>query len=314
MRNHSRRPVVLICLSVSLIFFCSCTDEISWQVEQDDQGVLVTEGHEKVLFFQKATKSKDGQYARSNYIHPLYGIEGSVLTEDFPEDHLHHRGVFWTWHQVSIGEKRIGDAWLTEDFEWKVNEVKSIEENNFLLLKTDVDWVSPDWTNEAGMKVPFVKEKALIRIHPKKENFRCLDFEIEIKSLVDSLSIGGSEDEKGYGGFSWRMPLSDDVKFSGPDGQLKAQKLALDAGPWMNVTGTLNDTSDQEGIVVISQKDNPNHPQPWILRNKNSMQNAVYPGRYPVSISKDNPLKLRYRLITYKGKLSAAEIDKLSDF
>ena len=34
--------------------------------------------------------------------------DGQVLTEDFPADHLHHRGIFWAWHQVYVGEKAMG--------------------------------------------------------------------------------------------------------------------------------------------------------------------------------------------------------------
>ena len=29
-----------------------------------------------------------------------------------PADHRHQRGLFWAWHQVWIGEERIGDPWL----------------------------------------------------------------------------------------------------------------------------------------------------------------------------------------------------------
>ena len=34
---------------------------------------------------------------RSSYVHPIYGIEGEILTDDFPADHHHHRGLFWAW-------------------------------------------------------------------------------------------------------------------------------------------------------------------------------------------------------------------------
>jgi AcrR family transcriptional regulator len=37
------------------------------------------------------------KFRRSCYIHPLYGLDGEVMTEDFPVDHRHHRGVFWAW-------------------------------------------------------------------------------------------------------------------------------------------------------------------------------------------------------------------------
>ena len=75
------------------------------------EGILISENGKPVLFYQKNPKSKDGQFERANYIHPLYDLEGNVITEDFPADHLHQRGIFWTWHQILAGEKRLGDGW-----------------------------------------------------------------------------------------------------------------------------------------------------------------------------------------------------------
>ena len=42
------------------------------------------------------------ELARSCYIHPLYSLDGEVLTEDFPADHLHHHGLFWAWPAVEV--------------------------------------------------------------------------------------------------------------------------------------------------------------------------------------------------------------------
>ena len=38
--------------------------------------------------------------ARSNYLHPLYGLGGEVLTQDWSVDHPHHRGIYWAWPEV----------------------------------------------------------------------------------------------------------------------------------------------------------------------------------------------------------------------
>ena len=37
---------------------------------------------------------------RSDYIHPLYGLHGEVLTDDWVPDHPHHRGIYWAWPEV----------------------------------------------------------------------------------------------------------------------------------------------------------------------------------------------------------------------
>ena len=43
---------------------------------------------------------------RSDYIHPVYGPEGELLTRDWSKDHPHHRGIYWAWPEVDFGKKR----------------------------------------------------------------------------------------------------------------------------------------------------------------------------------------------------------------
>jgi len=64
-----------------------------------------------------------GKYSRSNYLHPVFGLDGEILTEDFPTDHLHHRGIFWTWHQLWHDSLRLSDSWMCENFSQEVSKV-----------------------------------------------------------------------------------------------------------------------------------------------------------------------------------------------
>jgi len=124
-----------------ILLVCVTTLSAQLSMQKKEGGMLITENGENVLFYQSEPKSKDGTYERCNYIHPLWGVDGSVLTEDFPADHLHHRGVFWTWHQVWIGEKRIGDPWEIKDFEQEVVDVEfKAQKSGVAVLKTEVEW------------------------------------------------------------------------------------------------------------------------------------------------------------------------------
>jgi len=299
------------CVYLLLLLSVSCDEPtiLSAQgltFEYQEEGVWVKENGEPILFYQQKTKSQDGQYARANYVHPLYGLDGTVLTEDFPDDHPHHRGIFWAWHQILIGDKRIGDGWSCEDISWEVYEAGGQQEDSTLYTQTY--WKSPNWTNAPGEQAPFLSEKTSIKIYPSRGNHRMLDFKISLLALVPELKIGGSEDEKGYGGFSVRMKLPDDIQFASTDGEVTARTEAVEAGPWMDMSGSLAANGDKAGIVVIAHPDNPPPQNEWILRTKNSMQNPVYPGREPVLISDKEPTVLRYRLIIYNGELSREEI------
>ncbi|MGB3586482.1 MAG: DUF6807 family protein, partial [Tunicatimonas sp.] len=148
---------------------------------------------------------------------------------------------------------------------------------------------------------PFLSEETSIKIYPATEDYRVLDFEISLLSLVPDLKIGGSEDAKGYGGFSVRLKLPDDIQFSSTNGEVTAQTEAVEAGPWMNVSGSLATDGGKAGIVIVTHSDNPPPQNAWILRTQNSMQNPVYPGREPVLISEQEPTVLQYRLIVYQN-------------
>ena len=58
--------------------------------------------------------AKDARRSRGCYIHPLWGLNGEVLTDDFPADHYHHHGVFWAWPHVEIGREKF-DLWEYKD-------------------------------------------------------------------------------------------------------------------------------------------------------------------------------------------------------
>ena len=130
----------------------------------------------------------------------------------------------------------------------------------------------------------------------QNKNYRIIDFEIALLALEPDLKIAGSDDEKGYGGFSVRMLMPEDITFISENGPVIATTNQLTAGPWMDVNGTLTKDGGKAGIVMVCNPDNPVYPDPWILRTKGSMQNPAYPGRQPVSISQSEPTVLKYQI------------------
>ncbi len=300
---------LLLLLSITLLMF-----SVNAQIEmgKTDEGVLFTDNNENVLFYQIEPKNKDGEYERCNYIHPLWGVDGTVLTEDFPADHLHHRGVFWAWHQLWIGDQQIGDPWALIDFVQDITQTEfKILKNGSGELKVEVDWKSEKWKKQ-DKKIPYLKENTTIVIHQKKDNYRKIDFEISLLALEENLKIGGSENEKGYSGFSVRMVLPEDVIFTGSAGDIKPETLAVKSEGYINISGSLLDGNKNGGVVIIDNPDNPGYPQNWILRKQKSMQNPAYPGRHAVPVSTTKPLVLKYSLVVYSDELSDKEIQKIT--
>ncbi len=257
-------------------------------------------------------RSLDGKYARNNYV-DLYDLQGREITEDFPADHLHHRGVFWAWHQVLVGGKQLGDSWECRDFIWDSKQVQTSYSHKGVELSTTTHWSSPDLTDTQDIPVPVVREETRILVHKTRRNYRLIDFHITIQPLVNDLQLGGSENDKGYGGFSPRLKLPADVKFWSTDGVVTPMRTAVEAGPWVNVEGTFFESDlAPSSFAIICHPENPVYPDKWILRARGSMQNAAYPGQHAVAVKKDQPLVLRYRLVVQSDGHNPKRLEKLS--
>ena len=279
----------------------------SVQVTRQAEGYLFEENARPVLFYQLTPKSMNGEYERSNYIHPLYGLGGEVLTEDFPEDHLHHRGVYWAWHQVLIGDIRAGDPWLAKGFSWDVLESDVLDSGDG--VRARFHWKSPDF--HAGDE-PIIEETSVVRVLPSVGDLQKIDFDIRLVPLQDDVRLGGSEDDKGYGGFSARFRMLEDLTFVTADGVAIAGRNAVDGGSWMDFSASFRQDGGKSGVAILVHPSSIGYPQPWIIRAlpSKSMQNPVWPGPDPTAVAKGEEIVLRYRLVVHRG---AADNVSLSD-
>jgi hypothetical protein len=291
---------------VLLIFFSfSGKSQINMVVKEG--GFLFMEGKDSIFFYQKNPKGKRGEYSRCNYLYPLFGPDNSRLTEDFPADHLHRRGVFWAWHQILIDDKLISDGWELKNFQQKISTIEFKLHKGIGILNTTVDWKSPLWENGSEA---YLQEETTINMYPKTGNYRRIDFNIKLKALTDRLSIGGSVDEKGYSGFSVRLKLPADVSFLGEKGLVEPANTAVSAGNKMKIYGSFLKDGKKGGVVIFNNPENPKPSDSWILRKIASMQNAAYPGRQTVVIPFDQPLVLKYSLLVFQGDMSMKQIKK----
>lgn len=290
---------------IILIFFfflvsCGTASEKKevFEFRQNEQGLELYEAGDPVFHYQKEPKIIGSQYICNNYLHPLYSLDGDTLTEEAPEDHPYHRGIYWAWHQMYINDQSIADGWIMENLSQEVTGLMTRTDDSSATLETDVFWKSPLWQNGS----PFVREHTVITTRKKEKTHRIIDFEIRLRALTEGVSIGGSDDEKGYGGFCVRIKLPGDAVFTSPQGSVTPQNLQIEAGPWMDISGSLGRAGRRSGLAIVCDPQTPNYPAPWILRQKSSMQNIVYPGRQRVTLPVDGDLVLMYRVIIHKGQ------------
>ena len=299
------------CMLAAATIVAAPFEQAAMRITKDPQGYWFSEGAIKVLFYQAERKAlPDGRAARSNYFHPLHDLDGTVVTEDFPDDHIHHRGIFWAWHQVRINGTTVQDQWVNRDSFWTVQDARIGSDARSASLALRVVWESPRFTDAQGRRRPFVEERSVTRVHRAEGAIRKIDFHQRLTALVDGVEIGGSEDAKGYGGFSYRIVMPPDIRFIGKQGVVTPIENAVGSSPWMDVSGSYG-MSGKSGLTVLTHPSTTGFPQAWILRARGSMQNAVYPGRQPVAIPRDRPVILRYRLVLHRGELPPADIERL---
>ena len=272
------------------------------------EGIELLENNKKVLFYQVRPKSVGGKYERAGFIHPLYTLIENNLTEDMPEDHPYHRGIFWAWHQILWNNKQIADGWTSENISWEPIKVEVHKNKKNVILRSEMLWKS---AFEHNMPTPIVREYTTIKVYKSTSQSRIIDFDIQLFALKDNLRIGGSDDEKGYGGFCLRLKLPEDISFVSRDTEVSPLETAVHAGPWMDFVGSFDGKDFSKiGVTVFSNASNPGPPGQWILRKKGSMQNIVYPGRSPVKLPKTG-LRLRYRLVIHDSKIKSSELENL---
>lgn len=298
------------------VFFMSCsssqrTQKSVFTFKENDQGILLLENGNPVFFYQEKTKLLAGQYKVNNYLHPLYTLAGDTLTEESPEDHPYHRGIFWGWHQHYIDNISIGEGWIMEGIYQEVTNAGKEIINGSASMDLSVLWRSSLYQNGK----PYIEEKTKIIVYPKEKNIRKIDFEISLKALIPGVQIGGSDDEKGYGGFCPRVKLPDGLVFTSTEGPVKPQNTQIKAGPWMDLSGAYGRNGEINGLTIMCHPSTPNYPAPWILRQKASMQNIVFPGRERINVPMEKPIVLRYRLIIHDGNAASVDLPKLqSDY
>ncbi len=285
----------------------SCEVERVVSIRETEGGLEFLDAGRPVLFYATTPQSRKGKHTRNGFVHPLRGLAGEELTQVFPSDHRHHHGVFWAWHQLWVGDQRAGDPWLADDFLATMVEVRVTDQGPvFAALQSRLHWTSPKIVDEDGKPRAIVEETTTIRVFHATETTQLVDFEIQLKPLLDDVRIGGAENVKGYSGFTVRVRPPRGMKIV-----TESDTLADDAvgtrSRWADVTGQFSDSEQVSGIAILSHRSLPEFPPRWLLRFY-GMQNVVYPGRNAIRLSAKSPLVLRHRLVIHRGDTKEARI------
>ena len=270
-----------------------------WVEDAASGKLTLTDASKPVLTYVFGDQLKPGvpaKYTRSCYVHPLYDLDGKHITDDFPRDHYHHRGVFWTWPRMKARGKSV-QTWhpCTPPFRQRfVKWLKREAAGETATLSVQNEWRLAE--ERAGL------ETVTLVAHPADEAGRAIDVTLTFEPVGGPVELLGAS-KKGYGGLCVRL-----------DPTLKRGTMGTDAGPLRrdstNVPYRWADISaGGRGVAVLVHPSHPNHPPTWLIRNSYAgILNVSWPGVKPFTLKPGEPVTLRYRLYVHRGDVATGAV------
>jgi type 1 glutamine amidotransferase len=254
----------------------------------DANSLELWENDAPVFVYNHGTMLKPGvpaDRARCCYLHPLYAPNGVAVTDDFPKDHYHHRGVSWIWPVVRVDGKSY-DLWA----------IKGIAARFEKWIRKDVSGGQAVLAFQEGWYVgdrKVVEDTVEIVAHPAAGGRRDLDFRLEFRPVVKNVEIAGTtEGQKGYGGFNIRFAPRTGTTI-GTQTQADAPDSDLQPLPWAELTGEFESVRTSTRITIDPA--NPASPNGWCLRHYGFL-GVNFPGMQPYRLDAHAPLVLKYRV------------------
>ena len=228
---------------------------------------------------------------RSDYIHPVYGLNGEILTDDWPDGgHPHHRGVFFGWPEIEYGSKR-GDLYaLQRVFARPTGNIKRTDGRDFAEIEAENRWI---WEDREAI----VHELSTIRAYRASGGERIIDLTVALQALKDSVTIA-TRFTNSYGGLNIRMATTRDQDISHYSDRITASPQRS----WADYNGIFEGNTEASGMTILQHNDNPEYPGVWVEYPDLSWIQPTFPTpgtRY--LLNKNEPLILRFRLIVHRG-------------
>ncbi|WP_236971917.1 DUF6807 family protein [Membranihabitans marinus] len=226
---------------------------------------------------------------RSDYIHPLYGLQGEMLTRDWPDGgHPHHRAIFWAWPEVEWGKEK-GDIYALQTvFARPTGNLEFSNGEDFVEIKAENLWKWEDTTD-------IVREIAKIKVYDKSEDLRWIDLVLTFHALKDSITIATRKTDS-YGGLNLRMQTPDHQSIRHHSDTITNEVIRS----WSDFSGHFLGAEKSSGLAVLQHGSNPEYPGTWVEYPDLAWVQPTFPTpgtRY--ALHQNQPLTLRYRLVIH---------------
>lgn len=271
----------------------------------NEQVALEIDGRERLRWHYGA------QYPRP-FFYPLLGPSGQSLTRighPGAPNHDHHRSVWFAHNKV-----------LGIDF-WSDNTEARIRQQQWLAYE--------DRDDEARMAVqlgwydghdpaPLLEQELVAAVRPTGDGETLLELQATFRPRAESLELG----QTNFGFLAVRVSRHLSAYFgggqlTGSSGKQGEPNLFGRQARWMDYSGPMPKPAGipgtvDEGITYFDHPSNFSYPSSWHVREDGWM--GCSPCMHePRTITREQPLVLRYLLYAHRGLANAARADELAE-
>lgn len=243
------------------------------------------------------TDGLDSDRTRSCYVHPLFGLDGGTLTDDFPADHPHHRGVSMMWPRMSVGTKSV-DQWHIEGIRTRNEELALRTVGDEAVLEANNVWMLDDGTIAA-------RERTSWTIGPVGDEGRIIDVASTITAADEPITLQGAARPKAYGGHVIRFGPRIDQVITTDHGIVEDDRDRL-RYRWVDCSATFDGSETMSGITLMPHPGTPDYPPSWQIR-RFGMLGISWPGLGRHVLPAGESITLAYRAWIHQGDSNGSQ-------
>jgi hypothetical protein len=287
----------------TLIIFLISILGFSCATAQDKEKLQLKDG-ERTLFTYNAKYvpspvPEKPFYGRSGYIHPVLSPSGKIVTDEFPEDHMHQHALMFAWTSAVI-EGRKADFWNSPKKQGKIEHVEtvSVSVDKIVVKLRHIDLTG-------GKETPLIIETWEITRVPHKE----LNV-FDLKSTQNCIAEKPIKIAKyHYGGMCIRGNAGWLKEMSVTTNEGKSRKDANHSRPnWVAMSGNVDGVVC--GIAGMSHPSNFRAPQPVRVHPSKPYFCFAPMVLGDFEIAKGKPYISTFRFVTFDGE---PEVEKLNE-
>lgn len=290
--------------------------------EETPEGCLkLWEGEKPVWCYQYRQKIhenvpvSDLRRVAGCYFHPLYGLEGEILTANATlfDNHAHHHGVWASFMTFLVhhpdGSETFYDTW-TDDTAVKKDFVgwleRKVEGETFVLGVQN-----GCFRYENGeRKEKYLDEKLWVTTHAVAEHpllgrHRAIDWEYSWTACDDPITLAGDRPNgKNFCSLAIRFAVpKEKTTILVPEGEIAGDPLQCPVS-WVDYQDRFIPGGKRTGVALLASPKNPPHPGGMAIRHY-GMLVAGYPGVEGSTLKPGETVTLKYRIWIHENLLSS---------